>query len=182
MSKVRVHGHAIISDDDVITGPDGRTPPALNNDADWTLFQRALDASDLTVLGRLGHVANPNFRRRRRLVVSRALEGLGPREDAWWWNPADVRWAEVTARLLPGGGLVAVPGGQGVFDLFLALGYDEFHLVRAHGVLVPGGRRLFSGLSATLRAEQALASTGLKPGPIETIDAAANVTRTIWRA
>ena len=42
--------------------------------------------------------------------------------------------------LLPRGGDVAVPGGQVVFDLFLKIGFDAFHLSRAHGVRLPGGR------------------------------------------
>jgi hypothetical protein len=52
-------------------------------------------------------------------------------------------WVEVAKELLPRGGDVAVPGGQVVFDLFLKIGFDAFHLSRAHGVRLPGGRALF---------------------------------------
>ena len=43
-------------------------------------------------------------------------------------------WEEIAARVLPSGGRVAVGGGQVVFDLFLMIGFDGFHLSRAHGV------------------------------------------------
>ena len=66
MPARRIEGYAIVSDDDLIAGPDGRTPDALRNEADWAYFQRELDRADLVALGRLGHEANPNVRQRRR--------------------------------------------------------------------------------------------------------------------
>ena len=65
-------------------------------------------------------------------------------------------WAEVAKELLPRGGDVAVPGGQGVFDLFLKIGFDAFHLTRAHGVRLPGGERFFR--VATLVSQRRLYS------------------------
>jgi hypothetical protein len=67
-------------------------------------------------------------------------------------------WVEVAKELLPRGGDVAVPGGQAVFDLFLKIGFDAFHLTRARGATLPGGRALFSGCDAGLSAEAVLAS------------------------
>ena len=55
---------------------------------------------------------------------------------------------------------MAVPGGQVVFDLFLKIGFDAFHLTRAHGVRLPGGRALFSDCDTGLSAEAVLASAG----------------------
>ena len=135
----------------------------------------------LVALGRLGHETNPNVRRRRRLVLSGAVPGLEPRPDAWWWNPERFPWRDAAARLLPHGGRVAVPGGQGVFDLFLATGYDAFHLTRAHGVRLEAGRRLFSACDAGASAEAVLAAAGLRPDAAVAIDAAAGVVLTIWR-
>jgi hypothetical protein len=183
---VVVHGHAIVSADDRIATADGRMPASLMNDADWTIFQSALDRAALCVLGRLGHEAHPNLRGRPRLIVSSGVEKLQFRGDAWWWNPAGVDWATIAQLLLPDGGLVAVPGGQRVFDLFLGIGYDEFHLARARGALIPDGRPLFSaclgaghpGKIATV--EEILAASGLCPGETRLIDAAADVERTIW--
>src|SRR5208282_4539613 len=57
-------------------------------------------------------------------------------------------------------GPVAVPGGQSVFDLFLQIGFDAFHLSRAHGVMLPGGRAVFSACDAGLSAEAVLARAG----------------------
>jgi hypothetical protein len=64
-------------------------------------------------------------------------------------------WVEVAKELLPRGGDVAVPGGRVVFDLFLKIGFDAFHLTRAHGVRFSGGRTLFSGCDDGLSAEAA---------------------------
>lgn len=178
---VQIHGYAIISDDDRIAGADGATPPSLRNAADWAYFQRGLDRANLVALGRRGHEANPNVKGRRRLVLSSRSSGLEQRDDAWWWSPARLAWGEVAARLLPDGGRVAVPGGQGVFDLFCAVGYSAFHLSRAHGARLRGGRALFGACDRGLTAEAVLRGAGLAPGAVEIMDASANVTLTVWR-
>jgi hypothetical protein len=178
---VQIHGYAIVSADDRIADSGGVTPQALRNDADWAYFQRGLDRADLVALGRLAHEANANVRRRRRLVLSSQARGLERRSDAWWWNPAKTPWREVTSTLLPAGGRVATPGGQAVFDLFMAIGYDAFHLSRANGVRLGGGRALFAACDHGLSAEAALRGAGLRPAAEEIIDAAANVTLTVWR-
>ena len=82
------HGHAIVSADDRIADASGLTPPSLRIAADWDRFQAALDRSVVTVVGRLGHEANPNRRGRNRLVLSSHADGVERRPDAWWWNPA----------------------------------------------------------------------------------------------
>lgn len=179
--KIHIHGYAIVSDDDRIADSDGKTPKSLRNEADWAHFQSELDRADLVALGRLGHGANPNVRRRPRLVLSSAASGLERRDDAWWWNPAQISWREATAKLLPDGGRVAVPGGQGVFDLFMTLGYESFHLSRAHGVLLARGRSLFAACESGLSADSVLTDAGLNPDAPRVIDAAANVTLNIWR-
>ena len=178
----RIHGHAIVSADDRIAGPDGLTPRALRNDADWRRFQQALDAAAVTVLGRLGHEANPNAKGRNRLVLSSAARGVARRADAWWWNPADASLEEALQRAAPGGGIVAVPGGRQVFDLFLAAGYDEFHLARAESVRVPDGIPIFSAIAAGHPAAAVLAARGLVAEAPEVLDRAAQVTLTRWRA
>jgi hypothetical protein len=55
-------------------------------------------------------------------------------------------WLEVAKELLPRGGDVAVPGGQVVFDLFLKIGFDAFHLSRVAWRKAPGGASAFFGL------------------------------------
>ncbi len=159
------HGHAIVSADDRIADATGRTPPGLRIAADWARFQAALDRSVLTVVGRLGHEANPNRRGRNRLVLSSGAAGVERRDDAWWWNPAAAPLAKALALAAPQGGLVAVPGGRRVFDLFLEIGYDEFHLTRVDHVRLGAGVPLFSAVASGSDAEAVLAAHGLVAGP-----------------
>lgn len=176
-----IHGYAIVSDSDRIAGEDGQTPDALRNDADWAYFQAELDRADLVVLGRLGHAANPNRRDRHRLVLSSTAQGVERRPDAWWWNPAAAPWNEARAIVLPFGGRVAVPGGRRVFDLFLALGYDAFHLSRAKGVHIIGGTPLFTACRDGMSAERVFTGRGLVAREIRVLDPRIPVELTIWR-
>jgi hypothetical protein len=181
VTAVQIHGYAIVSDDDRIADAKGRMPDILRNDADWRYFQAELDRSAVTVLGRLGHEANPNPRGRLRMVVSSSSPGLARRTDAWWWNPELLSWNEAVRAVLPEGGRVAVPGGRRVFDLFLDIGYDAFHLARAEGTRIPGGVALFSACDHGKGAEVALAETGLEAGPCLILDPTAPVSLTVWR-
>ncbi len=90
--------------------------------------------------------------------------------------------AEALAVAAPGGGIVAVPGGRRVFDLFLEIGYDRFDLARVEGVRVPDGVPIFSAVAAGRSADQVLAARGLVAKQREIIDASANVTLTVWRS
>ncbi|MCG7394737.1 hypothetical protein MHY87_17680 [Microvirga sp. ACRRW] len=181
MSRVEIHGYAIVSDNDRIADAAGRTPDVLRNDADWAYFQAELNRSDVTVLGRLGHEANPNPRNRVRMILSSSSQGIEMRGDGWWWNPERLSWEEAIRRVLPHGGRVAVPGGRQVFDLFLGIGYDAFHLTRAEGVTVPDGIALFSECDEGKSAETVLSAVGLKPGPRQVLAAAAPVSLVIWQ-
>jgi len=181
MARVEIHGYAIVSDDDRIADAAGRTPAVLRNDEDWAYFQAELDRSAVTVLGRLGHEANPNPRRRPRIVVSSSSAGLERRDDGWWWNPQALAWREAIARVLPAGGRVAVPGGRRVFDLFLEIGYDTFHLSRAEGARIPGGVALFSLCDEGLSAEGVLSRRGMTAGPRQVLDPATPVSLAVWR-
>lgn len=181
MSRWAFHGHAIVSDDDRIAGPDGLTPESLRNDADWARFQAALDAASVTILGRLGHEANPNVRRRNRLVLSSGVRDITRRDDAWWWNPAGMPLGEALEIAAPQGGVAVVPGGRLVFDYFLAAGFDQFHLARAAGVRVPGGIPVFSAISSGSTAGQCLAAGGLVADAPEALDPAADISLTLWR-
>lgn len=177
----RIEGHAIVSADGCIADPEGNTPPSLNNEADWLRFQAALDIAAVVVLGRLSHESNPNTARRNRLVVSSSARGIERRSDAWWWNPADASLAAALGRAAPRGGIVAVPGGRLVFDLFLGAGYDAFHLARVSGVTIPGGVPLFTALNTGKTAEAVLGAAGLVAGPEEMLDPVAGVTLVTWR-
>jgi dihydrofolate reductase len=176
-----IHGHAIVSDDDCIADATGVMPPALQNDADRRRFQNSLARAAVVVLGRKGHAIHSNVHHRNRVVVSSSASGIERRNDAWWWNPADVTIAEALATAAPDGGRVIVPGGRRVYDLFLDYGFDEFHLARARGVLLPGGVPVFTECSSLRPADEVLASRGLVPDPVEILDATAGVSLTVWR-
>ena len=146
--RVEIHGYAILSDDDRIAGPDGATPPALRNEADWDCFQRELDRADLVALGRLGHEANPNAQAppaagafafvertgaaRRRIVVEPRQDALARRER---------RVAARTAGASPS-------RAAGTSSICSGVGYEAFHLSRAHGVRLGGGRAAFAACDA----------------------------------
>lgn len=177
----RIEGHSIVSGDDRIADANGRTPPTLRNEADWARFQAALDAAAVTVIGRLGHTAHPNTKGRNRLVLSSSASGIERRPDAWWWNPQTAPLADALAQAAPGGGVVAVPGGRQVMDLFLAAGFDAFHLARKVGLAIPTGVPLFSAIARGATAEGLLTAARLAPDPTEVLDASAGVTLTTWR-
>ncbi len=158
-----ITGYAIVSDDDKIAGADGMTPASLRNEKDWELYQRAQELANLVVFARRSHELEPNVHGTLRLVVSREAAGLEQRPDSWWWDPRRMTWEEVAARLLPNGGVVAVGGGQVVFDLFLMIGFDGFHLSRAHGVNLPGGRSVFSACDKGVPAATVLRTTWSEP-------------------
>jgi hypothetical protein len=180
--NIDITGYAIVSDDDKIAGADGMTPASLRNEKDWELYQRAQELANVVVFARRSHELEPNIHGSLRLVVSReAAAGLEQRRDGWWWDPRRTSWEEVAARLLPKGGLVAVGGGQVVFDLFLMIGFDGFHLSRAHGVLFPGGRSVFSACDAGVSAATVLEQHGLKLSERIPLDLAHGVEMTVWR-
>ena len=181
MPQVEIHGYAIVSDNDCIADASGHTPEVLRNEADWAYFQAELNKSAVTVLGRLGHEANPNPKGRLRLILSSSSPGLERRADGWWWDPGKVSWEDAIRTVLPEGGRVAVPGGRQVFDLFLSIGYDAFHLTRAEGTHVPDGIPVFSGCQGSRSAEAILSERGLVSGETQVLDPRGPITLAIWR-
>ena len=177
----RLIGHAIVSADDRIADASGRIPEELHNEADWALFQAALDRAALTLIGRASHEATPNRKNRRRLIVSGGVRGLEDRADGLWLNPADLPLIVALYRILPDGGEVAVVGGQRVFDLVGAAGFDSFHLARARRVRLPDGRGLFAACERGVPAESILLAGGLVADGETLLDPEAEVTLTIWR-
>jgi hypothetical protein len=112
--------------------------------------------------------------------MSGSARGLEHRPDAWWWNPQAVSLDEALRTVAPGGGEVGVPGGQGVFDALLGR-FSAFHLARAHGRFLPGGRGLFAACESGTPAERVLAQGALVPGATCWLDEAAAVSLTVWR-
>lgn len=176
-----IHGYAIVSDDGMIADAAGAMPVQLRNDADWAYFQAQLDLSHMVLVGRRSHEAAPSTGRRRRVVMSRSASALEQRDNVWWWNPAAVSLADALARLLPSGGRVAVPGGQAVFDLLAHWrAFDQFHLSRAIGLSLPGGRPAFSAQAQGNSLESVLHEQGLSPSPNVTLDSQGPVVLAVW--
>lgn len=129
----------------MIAAADGTMPPALRNDADWKLFQAALDRAAIVVLGRIGHDRHPNPGRCR-LVLTRSVADIAADPDdplATFWNPEGLDIPGVLERLGITEGTVAVTGGTGTFDLFLPY-YDRFVLAEVRGLTLDGGTPCFT--------------------------------------
>lgn len=163
--SIEIVGHAVVSADGRIADHNRQMPDALRNDKDWSRFQAALDAAALVVLGRLGHEAHPNPGRRRLVATSR-VERLERIDDlVTLWNPAGMEFREVAAELGINEGVVAVTGGQQVFDHF-ARKFTRFDLVTVDGALIPDGVACFS----SGWPDEVLAQSGLRVVQRETLD------------
>ena len=172
-------GHAIVSTDGFIADAQGHMPKPLMIEADWVRFQAELDASDVTLLGRLGHEAHPNFKLRRRLVLTSGVDGLRMGEDVKgridFLNPAVMSLQGALDQLFPNGARVAVVGGTKVFDHVLeTIGFDVFDLVVANEVMLGAGNLCFSKQAKSPR--RFLSNQGYCEHPPELLDAARNVT------
>jgi len=161
---IKFKGYAIISADGFIADAEGHMPDTLRFDADWSYFQSALDAADITLLGRHTHEAAPNIKGRRRLVVSRGVRAViqeGP--HTWWVNPKDVTPASAVAVVVGTDATVAVVGGTGVFRWVLESGdYREFHLTIAHHVRLGTGKPLVDDVDSVDHVLATLKANGLK--------------------
>ena len=174
-----VIGHAIVSADGMIADAEGLMPRELRNDADWMLFQAALDAAAIVVVGSHGHRRHPNPGRRRLVFTSAVREFVTDGDDrlATLFNPESMAVGDVLDAIELSDGVVAVTGGRRVFDHFLRQ-YDEFMLAEVNGFVLPGGIPCFS--SGHPRA--ILAGSGMVPCEHKVIDAENGVTLTRWIA
>lgn len=175
------HAYAIVCRNDYIATARGGMPEALKNDADWAYFQAELKDAAAIILGRRSHLANPNPHNRLRVIMSRQGAGLQLKPDGWWWNPDRVALSDVLNTVSPAGGKIAIPGGQGPFDYFLAHGLTAFHLSRAVGVALDEGQKLLSACCADRHADEVLRAGGLRPAPLIWLDRAEKVSLAVWR-
>jgi hypothetical protein len=182
VSPYRIEGYAIVSAEGMLATADRVMPDSIRNDADQHQFQDALDQAALVLHGRHSHEGGPNSDARRRLVLTRQIATIAPHPTlprALMWNPAGLSFEAACSACGVPGGVVAILGGTDVFGLFLAVGYDAFHLSRAARARLPGGRPVFPGVPAST-PEAVLASHGLKPGPVHVLDAEFGVTLVDW--
>lgn len=178
----RVEGYAIVSVDGMIADAAGIMPETLRNEADQKFLQGELDQAAVVVHGRHSHEGGPRAARRKRLILTRRVASLAPdllHPHSLLWNPAGATLEAALEALGVGGGIIAVIGGTEVFDLFLPH-YDAFHLTRAAGAKIPGGRPLFAEVGPQTTPEDVFARIGLKPGRRRDLDLAAGVALTTW--
>jgi hypothetical protein len=179
---VRIEGYAIVSADGMLADRNRKMPDQLKIDADARLFNQGLDRAAVVVHGRNSHEQQASSDRRRRLIVTHGIVALAEHPsipNARLWNPAGASFATACRAIEVTEGMAAVTGGAEVFDLFLKIGFDAFHLSRAGNVRLPGGRPVFPEVPA-LTPEQVLVKHGLAAGPMQVLDAVAEATRVTW--
>ena len=177
----RIEGLAIVSADGMIADAEGIQPPALKIAADQRFFFATTAKADVLVHGRHSGDAGPGAAARPRIVLTRSVAGIGrdaKRERRVLWNPAGATLEQAWDALGEQGTLLVI-GGTAVFGLFLAIGYDAFHLSRAGKARLPGGQPVFPGIPPGT-PDELLASHGLKPGAMQSLDSAAELTLVAW--
>jgi dihydrofolate reductase len=178
----RIEGYAIVSEDGMLANAAGIMPDSLKFEADRQFFECGLDGVDVVVHGRHSHEHQPHSYLRRRLILTRQVPAIAPdprNDKALFWNPAGASLEEALAVLAIPGGSVGVIGGTDVFRVFLDR-YDAFHLSRAPGVRLPGGRPVFPEVPKWT-PEEVLASHGLDCGHRQVLDAAKGLVIVSWQ-
>lgn len=180
--KLRIEGYAIVSDDGMLADADGVMPAALRIEADQAFLSDGLDRADVILHGRHSHEGHAQSPRRRRLIATRGVDALSPAPDhpnAALWNPSTLPLERALEAMNMDGGTVAVLGGTELFGLFLPR-YDVFHLSRAAGLRLPGGRPVFPRVPAR-SPESVLAAAGLGADPPRMLDATRGLSLVTWR-
>jgi hypothetical protein len=178
----RIEGYAIVSEDGMLADAARIMPDSLKFDADQRFFERALDGVDVVVHGRHSQERQQRSHLRRRLLLTRRVPAFAPHPSnakALLWNPAGASFEEALFALGEPGAAVGVIGGPEVFALFLDR-YDAFHLSRAPGVRLPGGRPVFPDVPVRT-PEEVLAAHGLAPDPPQVLDPRKGLTVVSWR-
>ena len=177
-----IEGYAIVSDDGMLADAAGIMPDALIFEADQRFFERGLDGADVVVHGRHSHERQPRSHLRRRLILTRQVPSIAAdpaNERALLWNPAGASFEQALAAIGTPTSSVAVIGGTDVFAMFLDH-YDLFHLTRAPGVRLPGGRPVFPEVP-TRTPEEVLSQHGMHSSPRQVLDAANGLALLTWQ-
>ena len=183
-ARFRIEGYAIASADGMIADAHAVMPDALKIEADHRFLERELDGVEAVVHGRRSHEGQPNSHRRPRLVLTRNVKAIARHPEhkkSLLWNPAGVPFDEACAALGLAEGKVAILGGTDVYDLFLGIGYDAFHLCRANKAKLPGGTPVFSRVQPGRSPEDVLSEGGLEPGSTQVLDDASGLSLVSWR-
>lgn len=136
-----IEGYVIVSREGMLADGARHMPDSLKISGDQSFFSDALDSVDLIVHGRHSFEGHANSPRRRRIVLTRGIDAIGPSPDdprTTLWNPLGARF--VTACNMAGitRGRIAVIGGPDVFSMFLN-DYSAFYLSQAPDVSIPNG-------------------------------------------
>jgi hypothetical protein len=178
-----IEGYVITCGGGMIADASAVMPEALKIEADHRFLERELDRFDVLVHGRHSHEGQPNSPRRRRLVVTRKIPTITPDPDrpkSLLWNPAGASFIEACGALALAAGSIAILGGTHVYDMFLEIGYDAFHMSRAGKAKLPGGTPVFSSVKSGRSPEEILAQSGLEPGPREILDETNELSLVTW--
>jgi hypothetical protein len=179
----RIEGYVIVCSGGMIADASAVMPAALKIEADHRFLERELDRFDAVVHGRHSHEGQPNSPRRRRLVVTRKVAAIAPDPNnpkSLLWNPAGASFEGACGALALQAGAVAVLGGTQVYDLFLQIGYDAFHVCRAGKAALPAGTPVFSPVKSGRSPGEVLAQFGLEPGPVKILDEANDLSLVTW--
>lgn len=183
-ASYRIEGYVIASSDCMIADANAVMPDALKIEADHQFLDHELNRFDALVHGRHSHEGQLNSPHRRRLVVTRQVAAIAPNPHhpkSLLWNPAGASFKEACGALDLRAGAVAILGGTHVYDLFLEIGYDAFHLSRANKAKLPGGTPVFSQVRSGRSTNEVLARAGLEPGPPRILDEASAVSLISWK-
>jgi len=182
VTALRIEGYVIASGDGMLANADRVMPEGLKFEGDKRFFTDALDRADLIVHGRNSFEDQPNSPKRKRVVLTRAIEAIAPdpsNPNATLWNPAGASFEAACEQAGVRSGTVAIIGGPYVFGMFMDR-YDTFWLSFAPHVRLPGGEPCFPGVPDRT-PQQILSRHGLRAGEPQVLDAAYDVTVTPWR-
>jgi hypothetical protein len=178
----RFEGYVIVSSDGMLADARHVMPDSLKFEGDKRFFEAGLDRAALIVHGRHSHEQQPSSPKRKRLILTGKITTLAvdpEMPNATLWNPRGASFEEACAFADITSGMVAVIGGPVVFDMFMDR-YDTFWLSEAPHVRLPGGDGCFVGVPERTPHE-VLTAHGMKPGEVQTLDAAHGVIVTPWR-
>lgn len=178
----RIEGYAIVSEDGMLADVARVMPDSLKFDADQRFFEAGLEGVDVVVHGRHSQERQPRSHLRHRLMLTGRVPAIGKHpsnEKALLWNPAGASFEEALHALGVAGAVIGVIGGPDVFAVFLHR-YDVFHLSRASGVHLPGGRPVFPEVPVRT-PEDVLSAHGLVPDPPQVLDQEKGLTMVSWR-
>ena len=182
MPGLRIEGYVIVSADGMLASAADVMPDELKFKGDKQFFTAALDRADLIVHGRHSYEDQPNSPLRKRIMLTRKIDGVAPdpsNPKATLWNPAGASFEAACDHAGVRSGTVAIIGGPDVFAMFLDR-YDTFWLSLAPRVRLPDGEPCFPGVPAQ-SPQQILAAHGLSPGDAQILDSADDVSVTPWR-